>query len=117
MRLAGGSDNLAGNRYDNNLEKGTTNVEFSEVTRIPFKIDDEIMIRSMAVAAHRTKTTVVGAVHGDFILILEPIMKVNRRLQAVFDGSFEAIFSAGIEAICSAISSALIIPKRHLSIR
>ena len=50
------------------------------------------MVRSQAIPAHRTKTTIVGAVHGDFILILEPVMVVNSRLSAIFDGVFEASY-------------------------
>ena len=60
-------------------------VSAREVTRIPFKIDDEIMVSSQSIAAHRTKSKIVGAVHGNFILIKEPIVVINERLMAILD--------------------------------
>jgi len=96
MRLEDGPENKAGRRLDDGVEKGDTVAGAPEVIKIPFKIDDEIMVRSLAIAAHRTKTRIVGAVHGDFILIQEPIVVINERLLAVFDHVFECnYFSEG----------------------
>jgi len=62
--------------------------------KVPLRIGDEIMVRSLANAAHRTKTKVVGAVHGDFILIKEPLVVINNRLVAIFDQTFECSYFA-----------------------
>ncbi len=56
--------------------------------RIPLKIDDAIVVRSLTNQAHIARTRVVGAMHGKFILILEPAVKVNERLSAVLDDEF-----------------------------
>jgi c-di-GMP-binding flagellar brake protein YcgR len=92
MRLEDGPENIAGKRLDGSAGKGDSVAGAPEVIRIPFKIDDEIMVRSLAIAAHRTKTRIVGAVHGDLILIQEPVVVINRRLLAIFDGVFECSY-------------------------
>ena len=40
--------------------------------RIPFRIDDAIMVRSLTNAAHMAQTRIIGAMHGKYILIIEP---------------------------------------------
>jgi len=126
MRLEDGPENKAGRRLDDGVEKGDTVAGAPEVIKIPFKIDDEIMVRSLAIAAHRTKTRIVGAVHGDFILIQEPVVVINRRFWLfstvsssvpILPRGIGIIFSAGIEAMCFEMSSALSIPRRWMPIR
>jgi len=96
MRLDDGLENMAGKQLDGGVENGVSNVNVRKVTRIPLKIDDEIMVSSLTIAAHRTRSRIVGAVHGDFILIQEPIVVINERLLAVFDHVFECnYFSEG----------------------
>ena len=92
MRLEDGPDNMAGNQLDGGVTKRDPAVSAREVTRIPFKIDDEIMVSSLTIAAHRTRSRIVGAVHGDFILIQEPIVVINERLLAVFDHVFRCYY-------------------------
>jgi c-di-GMP-binding flagellar brake protein YcgR len=92
MRLEDGPDNMAGNQLDGGVKNRDPAVSAREVTRIPFKIDDEIMISSLSIAAHRTKSKIVGAVHGDFILIQEPVVVINKRLLAIFDHVFECSY-------------------------
>ena len=36
-------------------------------------------------ATHMARSTIVGAVHGDFILIKEPVVVINGRFVAIFD--------------------------------
>jgi c-di-GMP-binding flagellar brake protein YcgR len=92
LRQEDGSKDTAGTSLDCRITRGDTVEGAPGVTKIPFKIDDEIMVRSLTNAAHRTKTRVVGAVHGDFILIHEPVVVINKRFVAVFDGSFESSY-------------------------
>ncbi len=73
-----------------------SDVNAHEVTRIPLKIGDEIMVRSLAMIAHRAKSRIIGAVHGDFILIQEPVVVINERFLATFDHTFEcSYFTSG----------------------
>ena len=92
MRLEDGPENKAGRRLDDGVEKGDTVAGAPEVIKIPFKIDDEIMVRSFATVAHRAKSRIIGAVHGDFILIQEPVVVINDRFLAVFDNVFECSY-------------------------
>ena len=62
------------------------------MTRIPLRIDDEIVVRSLAVTAHRAKSRIVGAVHGKLIMIKEPVVVINERFLAIFDGDFECSY-------------------------
>ncbi len=92
MRLEDGPENLSGNQLDGGVKNRDRAVSAREVTRIPFKIDDEIMVSSQSIAAHRTKSKIVGAVHGNFILIKEPIVVINERLMAIFDDVFKCSY-------------------------
>jgi c-di-GMP-binding flagellar brake protein YcgR len=92
MKFGGRSERTAGDMSADAISKEDLFAGAFEVTRIPFKIEDEIMIRSQTMPAHRAKTTIVGAVHGDFILIREPLVVVNNRLLAIFDGGIEASY-------------------------
>jgi c-di-GMP-binding flagellar brake protein YcgR len=92
MRLDDGLENMAGKQLDGGVENRVSNVNVRKVTRIPLKIDDEIMVRSSAIVAHRTKSRIIGAVHGDFILIQEPVVVISERLLAIFDHIFECSY-------------------------
>ncbi len=92
MRFEDGPDNMAGNQLTGGVKNRDPAVSAREATRIPFKIGDEVMVNSLAIAAHRTKSRIVGAVHGDFILIQEPIVVINERLSAIFDHVFECSY-------------------------
>ncbi len=96
MRLVDGPDNMAGNQPGGGVENRDPAADPRAGIRIPLKIDDEILVKSLAIAAHRTKSRIVGALHGDFILIKEPIVVINDRLLAIFDHVFEcSYFSEG----------------------
>lgn len=60
----------------------------STVSRIPLKIDDEIIVRSLGNAAHKTRSKIIGAVHGQFIIIDEPVVVINERLSAYIEDDF-----------------------------
>ena len=95
MRLDNGLKNMAGKQLNGGVENRASDVNAREVTRIPLKIDDEIMVRSLATVAHRAKSRIIGAVHGDFILIQEPVVVINERFLAVFDNVFECSYFTG----------------------
>lgn len=60
----------------------------SPVNRIPLKIDDELIVRSLTNTAHRTKAKIIGALHGEFILITEPVVAINERISARLEDRF-----------------------------
>ena len=96
MRFDDGLENMSGKQLDGGVEKMASDVNSHEVTRIPLRIDDEIMVRSLDTVAHRAKSRIIGAVHGDFILIQEPVVVINERFLATFDHAFEcSYFTAG----------------------
>ena len=72
--------------------KGTPQDAENESTapppKIPLKIDDDLMVRSLTNTAHRTKAKVVGALYGKFILITKPIVTINERISAAFEDRF-----------------------------
>ena len=55
---------------------------------LPLEIGGELIIRSFANIAHKINTKVIGAVHGEYILIKEPVLPINERLSAVFENHF-----------------------------
>jgi c-di-GMP-binding flagellar brake protein YcgR len=59
---------------------------------LPLEIDGDLVIRSLENIAHRISTKIIGAVHGDYILIKEPVMPINERLSAVFEGDFMCMY-------------------------
>jgi hypothetical protein len=59
--------------------------EESERIRIPLNIDDAMVVRSPAAPARIASCKVIGAVHGKFILITEPAIKISDRVAAVLD--------------------------------
>ncbi|MHC1728101.1 MAG: PilZ domain-containing protein [Syntrophobacteraceae bacterium] len=68
--------------YAEREEEAFAREHTSVVSRIPLQIEDEIIVRSLANAAHKTRSKIIGAVHGKFILIEEPVVMINDRLSA-----------------------------------
>jgi c-di-GMP-binding flagellar brake protein YcgR len=63
---------------------------------LPLEIDSDLIIRSLVNIAHKISTRVIGAVHGEYILIKEPVLPINERLSAVFEGEFTcSYFNSG----------------------
>lgn len=60
----------------------------ARVTRLPLEIDDEIIVRSLSNMAHRAKSRIIGAVHGEFVLIREPVVKINERISTTIEDDF-----------------------------
>ncbi len=60
----------------------------TRVSRLPLEIDDEIIVRSLSNMAHRAKSRIIGAVHGEFVLIREPVVMINERISTTIEDSF-----------------------------
>jgi len=53
--------------------------------KIPFRIDDPIMVCSLTDTTRMARTRILGAVHGKYILIAEPTTKIKDSISAVRD--------------------------------
>ncbi|MCE5334681.1 MAG: PilZ domain-containing protein [Desulfobacteraceae bacterium] len=62
------------------------------VDRLPLEIGDEMVIRSQTTPALRTKTTVLGALHGEYIIIKEPVVPINKRISSCIEGAFTCYY-------------------------
>lgn len=63
---------------------------------LPLILGGELVVRSLTNLAEMARCKIVGAVHNDFILITEPIIRVNERLTAFIEGDFNcSYFSSG----------------------
>lgn len=56
--------------------------------KLPIEIETPIVIRSPEQKSLKTSSRMLGARHGDFILIEEPVISFNERLFAHFEGQF-----------------------------
>jgi len=90
MRFDDAAEKMADNQFDREAKKQDPHVDADVPTpvRIPFRIDDAIMVRSLTNQAHIAKSRVVGAMHGKFILIMEPTARISDRLSAALDEDF-----------------------------
>ncbi|MDR3569150.1 MAG: PilZ domain-containing protein [Syntrophobacteraceae bacterium] len=70
-----------------NSEPHAWNAEPEEVEeiRVPLNIGDAMVVRSPSAPARIASCKVIGAVHGRFILITEPAIKISDRVAAVLD--------------------------------
>lgn len=59
--------------------------EEPERITIPLKIDDAMVVRSPGAPARIASCKVVGAIHGRYLLITEPTVKISDRVSAVLD--------------------------------
>jgi hypothetical protein len=66
---------------------GGADSDEAEEIRIPLRIEDTMAVRAPAVPARIATCKIVGAVHGKFILITEPAIKINDRVAEVLDGN------------------------------
>lgn len=57
----------------------------AEKVKIPLKIDDGIVVRSLTNSTHTARSRIIGAMHGEFILITEPTVPISKRYSAVID--------------------------------
>ena len=55
--------------------------------KLPIVIESEIFIRSMEQKTLQAKSKILGARHGDFILVEEPICRINERLTSPLEGN------------------------------
>lgn len=58
----------------------------SEGRELCLSIGSEMIVRSIANSMHKTKSRIIGAVHGKFILIEEPVVVVNERMSIPIEG-------------------------------
>jgi len=56
--------------------------------RVPLRIDDAIVVRTLTGPTRMASCRIVGALHNKFILITEPAVKINERVSAILDESF-----------------------------
>jgi len=63
--------------------------------RIPLKIDEEMVLRSLPNTAHIAKARIIGAKVGEYILITEPAVRINEGDGAVLDEGFLCSCSSG----------------------
>ncbi|MGA2025510.1 MAG: PilZ domain-containing protein [Syntrophobacteraceae bacterium] len=90
MQFDGAAKKLEGNHLEREA-KGRdplVNANVPKPIRIPFRIDDAIMVCSLANTSQMARTRIIGAVHGKYILITEPTAKINDRIWAVLDREF-----------------------------
>ena len=99
MRLHGSSEEFTSYQFGH----GTGNVkpdvdaDRPRETKIPFRIDDAIIVRSLTNSAYIAKSRIVGALHSEYILVTEPTVPINDRISAVLDEGFLcAYFNDGI---------------------
>ena len=59
--------------------------EEPEKIRIPLRIDDAMVVRSPSAPGRIASCRVVGAMHGQFIIITEPAIKISERVAAILD--------------------------------
>jgi len=55
--------------------------------KLPIVIESEVFVRSVEQKTLQAKSKILGARHGDFILIEEPICQINERLTAPVQGN------------------------------
>ncbi len=87
MRFGEAAEKMAVSQLDGEAKKlgPAIDADVPAPIRIPFRVDDAIMVRSVTNPAHIAKSRIIGAMHGKFILIMEPIAKISDRLSAVLD--------------------------------
>ncbi len=90
MQFEVAAKKFADNLLERQAKEGDppVNVSVPKAIRIPFKIDDAIMVCSVANMTHMARTRIIGAMHGKYILITEPTSKINDRFSTVLDGDF-----------------------------
>jgi len=71
-------------------EKPAPDADFEEPARvrIPLRIDDGMVVCAPTGPRHIASCRIVGAAHGEFILITEPTVKISDRFSAVLDDHF-----------------------------
>lgn len=63
---------------------------------LPLRLGGELLVRSLVNPAEMAKCKLVGAIHGDFLLITEPVIRINDRLTAFIEGTFScSYFTSG----------------------
>ena len=90
MRFSEAAEKMALSQPESEAKKQDPGPEpyTSRAIRIPLRIDDAIVVRSLTNMAHMARSKIIGAVHDKFILITEPTVSINERISAVLDEAF-----------------------------
>lgn len=78
-----------------NLDAESPNKEqviVADCPTLPLVIDGELTIRSLVNIAHKITVKIIGASHGEYILIKEPVLQINDRLSVVFEDNFLCLY-------------------------
>jgi curved DNA-binding protein CbpA len=60
--------------------------------KVPFKIDDGLVVQSVTNKRLIAKSRIIGAWHGEFILITEPTVQISDRISTVIDGNIRCSY-------------------------
>ena len=99
MRSEAPSEKSASSQFGSSSNDQNPNVNAGKpgTTRIPFRIGDGMAIRSSTDSTCIANSRIVGAVHGKYILLTEPTVKINERIPVVLNESIKcAYFDDGI---------------------
>lgn len=87
MRFNEAIERMDGNSFEREAEIRDSDIEedAQPSIKIPLKIDDAIVVRSLANMAHVARSRVIGVLRDKYILITEPAVNINERISAVID--------------------------------
>jgi len=88
MRYEELPETVADNQVEGEAGKKDLGDDLHVPPKIPFKIDEGIVVRSLTNTAHIAKSRIIGARAGDYVLITEPTVRINEHVAAVLDGGF-----------------------------
>jgi c-di-GMP-binding flagellar brake protein YcgR len=88
MRFDELPERTADNRVEGEAGKQDPGDDTNDPIKIPLKIDEGIVVRSLTNTAHIAKARIIGAKVGEYILITEPTVRINERVAAVLDEGF-----------------------------
>ena len=92
MRFRELLETTAGNQVEGEAGKQDPGGDSYVPIRIPLKIGEGIVLRSLTNLAHVAKARIIGAKVGEYILITEPTVRINERLAAVLDEGFSCSY-------------------------
>ena len=97
MRYEELPETVADNQVEGEAGKKDLGDDLHVPPKIPFKIDEGIVVRSLTNTAHIAKSRIIGARAGDYVLITEPTVRINERLRPFSMRAFYApIFATEI---------------------
>ena len=82
------SEKMADNQVGGEAGKQDPGNDTEVPIKVPLKIDEGIVVRSLTNTSHIAKARIIGAKVGEYILITEPTVRINERVAAVLDEGF-----------------------------